>query len=32
MRDGVGEMVVDREEVGFGRVVVFSVSRLEGVK
>ena len=31
MRDGVGEVVVDREEGGFGRVV-FGVGRLEGVK
>ena len=31
MRDGVGEVVVDREEGGFDRVV-FGVSRLEGVK
>ena len=31
MRDGVGEVVVDREEGGFGKVV-FVVSRLEGVK
>ena len=31
MRDGVGEVVVDREEGGFGRVV-FCVSRLKGVK
>ena len=29
MRDGVGEVVVDREECGFGRVV-FGVRRLEG--
>ena len=31
MRDGVGEVVVDREEGGFSRVV-FGVSRLESVK
>ena len=31
VREGVGEVVVDREEGGFGRVV-FGVSRLEGVK
>ena len=31
MRDGIGEIVVDREEDGFGRVV-FGVKRLEGVK
>ena len=31
MRDGVGEVVVGREEGCFGRVV-FGVSRLEGVK
>ena len=29
VRDGVGEVVVDREEGGFGRVV-FGVSRLKG--
>ena len=31
MRDGVREVVVDREEGGFGRVV-FVVSGLEGVE
>ena len=31
MRDGVGEVVVDREEGGFG-TVVFGISRLKGVK